>query len=72
MASVGPLKDEPRRHDEPVGRAHRSDPEWKDRREEAERDDPGGDGQKVPQKLEHAAGPVEVVLLRIGVPGMKR
>ena len=68
VASVGPLEDEPRRHDEPVRRADRPDPDGKDRREEAEGDDSGSDGQKVPQKLEHAAGPVDVVLLRIRVP----
>ena len=45
------------------------DPDGIDRGEEAESNYPGSDGQEVPKKLEHAAGPVQVVLLRVGVSG---
>ena len=51
-----------------MGSTDRPNPQWVDRGKQAERNDPGSDGQEVPEELEHAARPVKVVLLRIRVP----
>ncbi len=48
-----------------MGSTDGPNPQRVDRRKEAERDDPGSDGQEMPKELEHAARPVQVVLLRI-------
>ena len=72
LASLSSLEDQPRGHGEPVGSTHGPDPHGIDGGEQAESDDTGGDGEKVPQELEHAPGPVQVVLLWVGVPGKKR
>ncbi len=72
MTGLGPLEDQPRGHDEPVGGTDGTNPKGKDGGKEAEGDDPGGDGKEVPEELEHASGPVQVVLLWVGVPEVSR
>ena len=51
-----------------MGCTNGPNPHGVDGGEQAESNDTGGDGKKVPQKLEHTTGPVQVVLLRVGVP----
>lgn len=51
-----------------MGCAHGSDVARVGGGEEAESEDSGRDGGEVPQELENAARPVQVVLPRVGVP----
>jgi hypothetical protein len=71
-SSLSPLQQDPGRHEEQVGGADRSDPMGVDGGKEAEGEDAGGDGGKVPEELEDAAAAVEILLLGERVPGKER